>query len=161
MHIEHEDGNHLYTGTLTRDPDFQIVGANNTHKCSLDIAVHRANRDLPAEYLNHIILWRSNADLASMLRKGDSVMVIGHFEEREWNGKILRDFACDLLYSPSLLAQSMGVKETNGQVAQGGSNAQPVQTLGDKLGGGTTQAKRTFPADVVEEDTDLEFDLPF
>ena len=159
MHIELEDGNHLYTGTLTRDPDFQIVGQNNVHKCNLDIAVHKANRDLPSEYLNHIILWRSNADLASMLRKGDSIMVVGHFEEREWNGKILRDFACDLLYSPSLLAQSMGLKEGNGQIAQRGGN-EPVQTLGDKLSGGTAQAKRTFPTDVVEE-VDAFDDLPF
>lgn len=157
MHIESETGMHIYTGVLTRDPDFQIVGAKNSHKCQLDIAEHRANRDLPAEYLNHIILWRSEADLASLLRKGDSVLLVGHFEEREWQGKVLRDFACDLLYSPSLLAQSMGVKQTNGSVGQ--ASTEPVQTLGDKLGGGTAQAKRNFPADVVEEEFDM--DLPF
>lgn len=158
MRIETEDGNILYSGVLTRDPDFQIVGERNSHKCQLDIALHRANRDLPPEYVNHIILWRSQADLASMLRKGDSVMLIGHYEEREWQGKTLRDFACDLIYSPSLLAQSMGVQQSNGQVAQRGGN-EPVQTLGDKLGGGS-QTKRSLPKDVmVEEDFDM--DLPF
>lgn len=157
MHIETENGMHLYTGVLTRDPDFQIVGAKNSHKCSLDIAMHRANRDLPTEYVNHIILWRSDADLASMLRKGDAVLITGHYDEREWNGKILRDFVCDLLYSPSLLAQSMGVKQTAGSVGQ--ADSQPVQTLGDKLSGGTT-GKRSFPADVTVYDP-IEEDLPF
>ncbi len=158
MHIETENGMHLYTGVLTRDPDFQIVGAKNSHRCSLDIAMHKASRDLPSEYVNHITLWRSDADLASMLRKGDSVLITGHFEEREWNGKVLRDFVCDLLYSPSLLAQSMGVKQTAGSVGQ--ADSQPVQTLGDRLSGGTTQAKRSLPSDVLEE-TDWDESLPF
>lgn len=157
MHIQTEDGMHLYTGVLTRDPDFTTVGQNNTHKCSLDIAKHRMSRDLPSEYINHITLWRADADLASMLRKGDSVLITGHYEEREWQGKVLKDFACDIIYSPSLLAQSMGVKQSAGQVGQRDSFSGPVQTLGDKLGGGTT-GTRQLPSDVMEE---IEEDLPF
>lgn len=159
MHIENADNMHIYTGVLTRDPDFQIVGQKNAHKTQLDIAVHRSNRDLPAEYVNHIVLWRGDADLASMLRKGDTVMIVGHYEEREWNGRILKDFACDLMYSPSLLAQSMGVKQTAGQIGQSDNASAPVQTLGEQLSGGTT-GKRSLPKDVIEEE-DMDFDLPF
>lgn len=154
MNIETNEGLHLYIGILTRDPDFQVVGQKNTHKCQLDIALVRANRDLPSEYVNHIVLWRRWADMAQTFRKGDYVIVVGHYEEREWNGKILRDFAADFAFSPDTLLQLMGIKPSTSGTVSGN-----VQTLGDQLGGGTS-GSRSLPKDIVEYE-EIEEDLPF
>lgn len=88
-------GNGLWfaTGTLSRDAKFSYVGAKNTPKTSFSLIAGK--RQGTTTIFVDCVCWRNLAMATSIAAKGDSAAVVGHIEEREYNGKVYKDLVCE------------------------------------------------------------------
>lgn len=85
MQTKFSDGSVMACGIVTKDPELKHVGSKSQAMTTFGIAVGK-NSDDSTIYVN-CKAWRSIAEYAAKMHKGDSAVVIGQIETSEYNGK--------------------------------------------------------------------------
>ena len=85
----------IVAGKAIKDAEYKIVGAKESPVCSFALNVGK-RKDTTTIFVN-CKAWYGLAEYAKSICKGDSVVVIGHTEEREYNGKIYTDLTAEWL----------------------------------------------------------------
>lgn len=83
----------IVAGKATKDAELKIVGDKQSPVCSFSLAVGK-RQDTTTIFAN-CKAWYALAEYASQISKGDSVMVVGKLEEREYNGKQYTDVVAE------------------------------------------------------------------
>lgn len=127
------DTNFVIEGNLTRDPELTLVGANETHKVRLGIAVNRrwenAATKQTEERVSYFTVeaWRDLADhINDTCVKGMRVLVTGTFEQQTWETEGEKRSAVvftALALGPSLRWATANVNKTGGNGSAGSSAA--------------------------------------
>ena len=100
----------LVVGKATKDAEFKIVGEKQSPVCSFSLNVGK-RQDTTTIFVN-CKAWYGLAEYAKDICKGDTVIVIGHTESREYNGKTYTDLTAEWLnilsadYVPSISAET-------------------------------------------------------
>lgn len=84
---------YLLSGNATRDAEAPPVGTKRPAKVSV-AALNHENGDTTYVTVNG---WRDRAADVMAVRKGDSLLVIGAFKSREYNGKTYYDMDADFI----------------------------------------------------------------
>ena len=87
------DGSVMVQGTCIKDAEFFIRGEKNTHITRFSLSIGKS-KDTTTIYANCKAFGKM-ADIASGIKKGDSVLAIGKQQSREHNGKTYTDLMCD------------------------------------------------------------------
>lgn len=87
--------NILVVGKAIKDSEFKYVGTNGTPVTSFSLNVGK-RKDTTTIFVN-CKAWYALAEYSAKIKKGDSVIVIGHTEEREYNGKTYVDLIAEWL----------------------------------------------------------------
>lgn len=106
MQAKLTDGSVMVCGACGRDAEFSTVGANNSRKCTVSLAVcKRAGEDgkQKAVWCN-VVAWHDLASLLAPARKGDAVFVVGRLKSREYNGKTYTDLEAEFVSVASVHA---------------------------------------------------------
>ncbi len=78
----------LLVGNLTRDPELQTVGANNTSVCRFAIAVNRRVSGNQETDFYNITVWRAlGENCAKFIKKGSKVAICGDIQIRNYEDK--------------------------------------------------------------------------
>ena len=85
----------IVIGNATKDAEMKLVGEKQTPVTSFGLAVGK-RQDTTTIFAN-CKAWRHLATYASGIRKGDTVIVSGKIETREWNGKEYTDLNAEWL----------------------------------------------------------------
>lgn len=85
----------LVSGKAIKDAEYKIVGAKESPICSFGLNVGK-RQDTTTIFVN-CKAWYGLAEYAKNICKGDTVIVIGHTESREYNGKTYTDLTADWL----------------------------------------------------------------
>lgn len=85
----------IVIGNATKDAEMKLVGEKQTPVTSFGLAVGK-RQDTTTIFAN-CKAWRHLAAYASGIRKGDTVIVAGKIETREWNGKPYTDLNAEWL----------------------------------------------------------------
>lgn len=73
-------------GNLVRDPELRQT-AQGVSVCSISIAVHRIAKEDKTDFFE-VVCWRQGAEyIAKYGRKGDTVIVSGRMQSRDWEDK--------------------------------------------------------------------------
>lgn len=73
-------------GNLVRDPELKQT-AQGVSVCSVSIAVHRIAKEDKTDFFE-VVCWRQGAEyIAKYGRKGDTVIVSGRMQSRDWEDK--------------------------------------------------------------------------
>lgn len=73
-------------GNLVRDPELKQT-AQGVSVCSISIAVHRIAKEDKTDFFE-VVCWRQGAEyIAKYGRKGDTVVVSGRMQSRDWEDK--------------------------------------------------------------------------
>ena len=121
----------IVVGKAIKEPEYKRVGSKDSPVCSFCLNVGK-RKDTTTIFVN-CKAWYKWAEYAKSMEKGDDVIVIGHKEEREYNGKTYTD----------LVVEWMDFKEnveTSAEIAPSG---------------------KPYPATVKFEETPGDGDLPF
>lgn len=94
-YVKLPSGHWLVTGRCT-EPRFGYVGKDNTPRCTIGIAAgkHKERKDAdgnPETVWFNAVAWRDLAYNLYQAHKGDSVLVTGLLNKREWEGKTYWD----------------------------------------------------------------------
>ena len=87
--------NRLVIGNVTKDAEYKLVGEKQSAMCRFGIAADK-DKDDQTVFVN-VVAWRRWAEVTAGLRKGDSVLVAGHIESREYEGKKYYDLVADFV----------------------------------------------------------------
>ena len=99
----------LVVGKAVKDAEYKLVGAKESPICSFGLNVGK-RQDTTTIFVN-CKAWYGMAEYAKNICKGDTVIVIGHTESREYNGKTYTDLTAEWLnilsadYVPSASAE--------------------------------------------------------
>ena len=85
----------IVAGKAIKDAEFKIVGEKQSPVCSFSLNVGK-RKDTTTIFVN-CKAWYGLANYSKYIQKGDSVIVIGHTEEREYNGKTYTDLIAEWL----------------------------------------------------------------
>lgn len=106
MQAKLTDGSVMVCGACGRDAEFSTVGANNSRKCTVSLAVGKRpgeDGEQKAVWCN-VVAWRDLASLLAPARKGDAVFVVGRLKSREYNGKTYTDLEAEFVSVASVHA---------------------------------------------------------
>lgn len=85
----------LVVGKATKDAEFKLVGEKQSPVCSFSLNVGK-RQDTTTIFAN-CKAWYGLAQLSKNINKGDTVIVIGKTESREYNGKTYTDLIAEWL----------------------------------------------------------------
>jgi len=85
----------IVIGNATKDAEVKTVGEKKSLVASFGLAIGK-RQDTTTIFAN-CKAWRHLATYASGIRKGDTVIVAGKFESREWEGKTYTDLTAEWL----------------------------------------------------------------
>ena len=121
----------IVAGKAIKDAEYKIVGSKGSPVCSFSLNVGK-RKDTTTIFVN-CKAWYGLANYAQNIQKGDNVIVIGHTEEREYNGKTYTDLIAEWI-------NFVGSDETSAEIAPSG---------------------KPYPATVKFEEAQTDGDLPF
>ena len=124
----------LVVGKATKDAEYKLVGAKESPVCSFGLNVGK-RQDTTTIFVN-CKAWYKWAEYAKNICKGDDVLVIGHTESREYNGKTYTDLIAEWVE----IGCAENVPSTSGEVSPSG---------------------KPYPKTVKFEETENENSLPF
>lgn len=108
MQTKFKDGTVMVCGSCARDAELQIVGKKSNRLCKVGLAVGK--RPDPDGGENtvwcNVAAWHGLASILSAARKGDPVLVIGHLESRDYEGKTYTDLVAEFVSVGSVSAAS-------------------------------------------------------
>ena len=95
-----QSGHWIVAGRCS-EPRFSYVGENNTPRCTIGIAAGKSKEKDENGYFKtiwiNVTAWRDLASILYQARKGDSVLVTGLLNEREWEGKTYKDIQAEFV----------------------------------------------------------------
>lgn len=96
-----QSGHWIVAGRCS-EPRFGYVGENNTPRCTIGIAAGKSKTEKdengnPKTIWINVVAWRELATILYQARKGDSVLVTGLLNEREWEGKTYKDIQAEFV----------------------------------------------------------------
>lgn len=109
--IINQSGGVLIAGGIAKHAELKYVGSNEIAKCTFSVAYGK-DANGKSVYAN-CEAWRELAKVASDIRRGDSVLVAGHVEQHEYNGKTYKSIVCDYVS----IAMATGLAQTEPQAA--------------------------------------------
>lgn len=83
----------IIVGNATKDGEFKHIGEKQTPNCKWGVCIGK-DKDENGIFVN-CEAWRRLAHVASEIKKGNPVLVIGKVQEREYNDKIYRTLVAD------------------------------------------------------------------
>ena len=83
----------IVAGKAIKEAEYKIVGAKNSPVCSFSLNVGK-RKDTTTIFVN-CKAWYGLANYSKNIQKGDNVIVIGHTEDREYNGKTYTDLVAE------------------------------------------------------------------
>jgi len=95
----------IVAGKAIKDAEYKVVGDKGSPICSFSLNVGK-RKDTTTIFVN-CKAWYALAKYSQDIRKGDTVIVIGHTESREYNGKTYTDLTAEWMniicadYTPS------------------------------------------------------------
>ena len=99
MQTKFKDGTVMVCGGCARDAELQIVGEKSNRLCKVGLAVGKRpdpeGGEKPATVWCNVVAWHGLASILSAARKGVPVLVIGHLESRDYEGKTYTDLVAD------------------------------------------------------------------
>ena len=124
----------LVVGKAIKDAEYKRVGSKDSPVVSFSLNVGK-RQDTTTIFVN-CKAWYGLAELSKNISKGDTVIVIGHTESREYNGKTYTDLTAEWLN----IVSADYVPSTGGEVSPSG---------------------KPYPKTVKFEETAADGDLPF
>lgn len=110
MQTKFKDGTVMVCGGCARDAELQIVGEKSNRLCKVGLAVGKRpdpeGGEKPATVWCNVVAWHGLASILSAARKGDPVLVIGHLESRDYEGKTYTDLVAEFVSVGSVFAAS-------------------------------------------------------
>ena len=85
----------LVIGKATKDAEYKLVGDKQSPICSFSLNIGK-RQDTTTIFAN-CKAWYGLAELSQNISKGDTVIVIGKTESREYNGKTYTDLVAEWL----------------------------------------------------------------
>lgn len=136
MQAKLSDGSIMVCGTCGRDAEFSTVGARNSRKCSVSLAVGKRQDekgDMNTVWCS-VVAWHDLASLLAPAKKGDSVFVVGRLKSREYNGKTYTDLEAEFVSVASVhAAMSFPERSVGGQSPKQDNSFQEIQDCSDQL----------------------------
>ena len=86
------DDGYIASGSLPRDPEMKTT---TTGKFVTEFSIIAGKKPDGTTRFVNCKAWNDLAQAAATLRKGESVMVAGRLDSREYNGKTYNDLVCD------------------------------------------------------------------
>ena len=86
------DSGYIASGSVSRDPEMKTT---KTGKFVTEFSVIAGKKPDGTTRFVNCKAWNDLAQAAATLRKGESVMVAGRLDSREYNGKTYNDLVCD------------------------------------------------------------------
>ena len=85
----------IVAGRAVKDAEYKLVGSKDSPLCSFGLSVGK-RQDTTTIFAN-CKAWYGLAQYAANIQKGDTVIVTGHTESREYNGKTYTDLVAEWL----------------------------------------------------------------
>lgn len=125
MQTKFKDGTVMVCGGCARDAELQIVGEKSNRLCKVGLAVGKRSDpeggEKPATVWCNVVAWHGLASILSAARKGDSVLVVGRLESRDYEGKTYTD----------LVAEFVSVCSVSAAAARPGAPAVPQERFSE------------------------------
>ena len=86
------DSGYIASGSVSRDPEMKTT---TTGKFVTEFSIIAGKKPDGTTRFVNCKAWNDLAQAAATLRKGESVMVAGRLDSREYNGKTYNDLVCD------------------------------------------------------------------
>ena len=102
-----KDGPVMVCGRLPRDAELRTVGEKKSSLLSFGLAVgERGEGDNKETVWANVQAWHERARKYTGLKKGDTVMVIGKLDVREYEGKTYKNLVADMIITEGALAEA-------------------------------------------------------
>lgn len=108
MQTMFKDGTVMVCGRLPKDAELRTVGEKNSSLLSFGLAVGERDEDgTKTTVWANVQAWHERARKYAGLKKGDTVMVIGKLDVREYEGKTYKNLVADMIITEGALAAAV------------------------------------------------------